>query len=68
MDELDDLEESGPEPYWVRAGRIAEDLREIADVIEDNPELAKLPDPYDAAQQLLSDLHMLDGGTDLDVL
>jgi len=56
MDELEPVQE----PYWVRAGRIARELREIADVIEANPELAKLDDPYDAAERLLMDLDALD--------
>jgi hypothetical protein len=56
------MDELGPVvgPYWEKARRIVRDLREIADVIEANPELAKLDDPYDAAERLLMDLDALD--------
>lgn len=39
---------------------MAYELREIADVIERNPELADLDNPLDAAQLLLMDLDSLD--------
>jgi hypothetical protein len=43
-----------------RAGAIVHELREVADTIEANPELADLPDWYDAAQRMLMDLDSLD--------
>ncbi len=50
------------------ADALAHRLREadeVAEVIERNPELAGLPDWFDAAQRLLMDLDALDTG-DLD--
>jgi aminoglycoside phosphotransferase family enzyme len=55
MDELEPVVES----YWEKATRIVRELREIADTIEANPELAMLDDPYDAAERLLMDLDSL---------
>ena len=53
MDEL--------EPASGAQGMVHE-LREIADVIERCPELAELPDAFDAAQRLAMDLDSLDFG------
>ena len=55
LDELEPVVES----YWEKATRIVRELREIADTIEANPELAMLDHPYDAAERLLMDLDSL---------
>lgn len=54
MDYTDELEPAS------KAGALAHELREVADVIERNPELADLPDPIAAAERLLGDLDDLD--------
>jgi hypothetical protein len=64
MDELE-LVPANSEPYFVRAGRIAEELRELADTIEDNPEMAKLRDPVEVAEHMRDDLAALDALADL---
>ena len=57
---MDELEIAPPESYRERARRIADELRELADTIEDNSELAKLADPVGAAERMLDDLRTLD--------
>ncbi len=61
MDELEPLVESDTE----KAARIVRELRAVADTIEDNPELAKLADPVEAAERMLDDLAALDALADL---
>lgn len=65
---MDDLELAGEEPYWVRAQRIVNALRELADKIEENPVLGKLRDPVKAAVDMLDDLRTLDALADLGTL
>jgi hypothetical protein len=61
--EMDEMRPCGKEE---RAGLLANELREVADVIEACPELADLPDWFDAAQRMLMDLDALDDpGNDL---
>lgn len=61
MDELEPLVES----YREKAARIVHELRELADTIEDNPELARLADPVEAAERMRDDLAALDALADL---
>jgi len=63
MDSDDELEPLS------KAQVLVHELREVADTIEENPELADLDDWYDAAQRLRMDLDDLDdGGLDDDGL
>lgn len=54
--EMDELEPGG------KAQASAYELREIADTIDANPELADLDNPLDAAQLMRMDLDSLDYG------
>jgi hypothetical protein len=57
---MDELELVPEEPYWVRAARIADALRKLADKLDDTPELGKLRDPVKAEVDMLDDLRTLD--------
>jgi hypothetical protein len=55
----DEMEPAEPDIRRVAFMYVSE-LREVADVIEDCPELMLDDDPYDAARRLLTDLDALD--------